>query len=233
MASTGTPPPHRSAARAYRWRIVLFLAAALLILLGFNMLYRGLNTLVVLDRIEAERDQWQRPSTIIQALGLKDGDTVIDLGSGAGYFALKLSSAVDRRGHVLAVDIRRLPLTFLWIRALLRGEHNITVIHSEPEDPHLPAEAADAVLIANTYHEFSQPQTMLAHVFRTLRSGGRLVIADRAEQSGNESHHVAAQAVAADLRQGHFQLIARQDRFIEERGGEVWWLLVAVKAAAP
>jgi ubiquinone/menaquinone biosynthesis C-methylase UbiE len=222
----------RSPARSYRWRILLFLAAAIAVLLLFNTLYRGLNTLAVLDRIEAERDLWQRPFDVIQKLGLKDGDTVVDLGCGAGYFALKLASVVGREGKVLAVDLRRLSLTFLWIRALLRGERNLTVIHGDPDDPHLPSGAVRAALISNTYHEFLQPDLMLAHVFRSLRPGGRLVILDREPEAGTESHHVDVQSVSDQLLRSGFQVISRQDRFLQEQNGDVWWLLVAMKSPA-
>jgi SAM-dependent methyltransferase len=223
MTPEDTPP------RSYRWRIVLFIAAAIAVLLLFNTLYRGLNTLVVLDRIEAERDQWQRPSDVVQALELKDEDTVVDLGCGAGYFALKLGTVVGSKGNVLAVDIRRLSLTFLWIRALLRRERNLTIIHGDPDDPHLPSGAAAAVLISNTYHEFLKPDVMLAHVFQSLRPGGRLVIVDRGPEAGNESHHVDVQSVATQLPRSGFQVISRQDRFLQEQNGDVWWLLVAAK----
>ena len=63
--------------------------------------------------IEAQRDQWQRPSEVMQALKVKDGDSVVDLGCGSGYFSLKLSDPIGRNGKVIAEDIRRLSLTFL------------------------------------------------------------------------------------------------------------------------
>ena len=60
---------------------------------------------VVLEResretvVEAQRDQWQRPTEVLGALALRDGATVVDLGSGAGYFALKLSPAVGAQAE--------------------------------------------------------------------------------------------------------------------------------------
>ena len=95
---------------------------------------------------------------MLRALALTDGATVVDLGAGAGYFALKLSPLVGARGTVLAEDIRFESLAFLWIRRFLRDARNVRVILGTPNDPHLPAGAVDAVLIANTYHELS-PQT--------------------------------------------------------------------------
>src|SRR5262245_8862433 len=90
--------------------------------------YPGIRTLQQLKAVEAERDQWQRPADIIRELNLKTGNVVIDFGSGAGYFALKLSDSVGNGGQVLAVDLRRLSLLFLRIRSVLAGKHNVQTI---------------------------------------------------------------------------------------------------------
>jgi predicted methyltransferase len=83
--------------------------------------FSALQTFSRLDAVEANRDTWQRPSEVIAALDLKPGDGVVDLGCGSGYFTLKLSSLVGRDGRVIAEDIRRLPLAFLWFRAVARA----------------------------------------------------------------------------------------------------------------
>jgi ubiquinone/menaquinone biosynthesis C-methylase UbiE len=116
-------------------------------------------------------------------LELREGDTVVDLGSGAGYFALKLSPIVGKRGQVLAVDLRRLSLLFLSTRTLLRGQHNVHVIVGAENNPRLPTGAVDAVLICITFHEFGNPELMLDHIFRSLRPGGHLVVVDRAPRA--------------------------------------------------
>jgi ubiquinone/menaquinone biosynthesis C-methylase UbiE len=67
--------------------------------------YSPLDTLHTLEVVEAERDRRQRPAEIFERLDLRQGNVVVDLGSGAGYFALKLSPIVGERGEVLAVDI--------------------------------------------------------------------------------------------------------------------------------
>ena len=136
-------------------------------------------TLARLDVVERDRDLWQRPAEIIQALHLSPGNTVVDLGSGAGYFTLKLSAAVGKSGTVRAVDLRKMSLAFLWVRALLRNQRNITVVHGDAADPSVWG-PVDAVLVVNTYHEFERPQAVLDRIRRSLVSGGRLVIADRA-----------------------------------------------------
>jgi len=75
------------------------------------------RTLVALGDVERERDTWQRADAVLRELDLRPGATVVDFGSGAGYFALKMAPRVAPGGRVFAVDLRRESLTFLWIRA--------------------------------------------------------------------------------------------------------------------
>ena len=208
-----------------------FLRPALVLLAVFvvvgiaGVAYQGVQTLQRLTFVEADRDRWQRPADIIRALDVKDGNVVVDFGSGSGYFTLKLSDAVGPRGEVIAVDLRNLSLQFLRIRALLQGKRNIRIIVREPDDPHLPDVIADSVLILNTYHELSNPQTILRHISQALRRGGRLVIIDRSQAE----HPLSPDMVEADLRQQGFELIGREDAFIKEPDADLWWLIVASK----
>jgi ubiquinone/menaquinone biosynthesis C-methylase UbiE len=229
----GVNPPNPDAAlRKYRIRVATFLVGVVVVVVLLGALYKGINTIYVLDVVESERDQWQRSSEVVSSLKLKTGDVVADIGSGAGYFSLKLSRAVGRSGTVFAVDIRKLPLTFLWIRAFSAGIHNIRGRVGESNDPHLPAGVVDAVLIANTYHEFAAPELMVDQVRRSLRVGGRLVVLDRSQEGeesrpgGDDHHGISSAIVDAQLRQEGFRILGREDRFIE-RLGDHWWLLVA------
>jgi predicted methyltransferase len=222
---------------SYRIKLVLFLACAIAVLFLFNTAYQGLNTLSRLNVVEAGRDQWQRPSDVIQALDLRPGNLVVDLGCGSGYFTLKLSAPVGKSGSVLAEDIRRFPLAFLWFRTFLQNERNVKVLHGEPSDPHLPIQSVNAVLIANTYHEFTDSRTILAHVYRSLVPGGRLVVVDRGPQpvaasreTAREDHEVSPEQVEDELRRAGFEIVSRQDRFIEnDPTNEGWWLIVTRK----
>src|SRR5579864_7869660 len=114
----------------HRTRLILFLLIAVVIVSTMYVLYSAIDTLRQLEVVELERDQWQRPAEVLQALDLRPGNVVVDLGSGAGYFALKLSPIVGNGGQVLAVDIRRLPLAFLWVRALTHSPHNFALAPS-------------------------------------------------------------------------------------------------------
>lgn len=221
---------------SYRVKLLAFLVLGLTALFVFNIGYAALNTLSRLDVVEAQRDQWQHSVDVIQALQIKQGDAVADIGCGSGYFALKLSSSVGGNGRVLAEDIRGLPLSFLWIRTILKNKRNVSVIHGDPTDPHLPTGMVNDVLIANTYHELTDPQSMLQHVWQSLVSGGRLVVVDRAPNPADigatelAEHEISAERVERELQQANLQIINRQDHFIEkDPDQETWWLIVARK----
>ena len=217
-------------------RPALVLLAVFLVFGIAVVAYQGIRTLQQLNAVEAERDQWQRPADAIAPLNLKSGSVVVDLGSGAGYFALKLSDVVGPTGRVIAVDLRKLSLLFLRVRALLQGKRNLQIIVGETDNPHLSTGDVDSVLIANTYHELSDPQAILRHIWQALRPEGRLVIVDRGPLAGEDPresrahHHSTADMVEADLRKEGFSVIDRKDVFIHPPGDEVWWLIVAIKS---
>jgi SAM-dependent methyltransferase len=205
--------------------------------------FRFAQTLDRLHLAEGGRDRWQQPD---ESLKLKDGNVVADVGCGVGYFSLKLAPKVAEHGRVLAEDILNESLAFFWIRAFLRHQSNIRVLHGNPDDPHLPTGAVDAGLIANSYHEFTNPLPVLDHTFRALRSDGRLVVLDRGPRSYHgesreiqiRQYQIAASVAEDEIRQRGFELLSRDNSFIDrpavERPGDrqddhVWWLIVARK----
>ena len=223
---------------SYRFKLVFFSLCAITTLFLVDTAYQGLNTLSHLKVVEMERDQWQRPSDVIRALDLRPGNVAVDIGCGSGYFTVKLSPLVGRSGSVLAEDIRRLPLVFLWLRTFQSGQRNIKISLGEPDDPHLPIQSANAVLIANTYHEFTNSQAILFHMVRSLVSGGRLVVVDREPRADGQGstgtaaahHEVSSEQVEGELRQAGFEILSRDDRFIEsDPSNEHWWLIAARK----
>ena len=98
----------------------LFLLGVILVTTVLAVGYQGTYTLRVLDAVERDRDRWQQPAEVIESLELKEGSIVADIGSGAGYFTLKVAPIAGEHGGVFAVDILNEPLAFLWIRAMLK-----------------------------------------------------------------------------------------------------------------
>lgn len=223
--------PTDNSLRRPLFRLALFLVCAILIFLAFGTLYSFTTRLSQLDAIEADRDGWQRPFDVLRALNLREGSTVLDLGSGAGYFTLKLAPVVGKRGRVLSEDVRKLSLFFLWTRALTRGYFSVHVIAGEEDNPRLPRGALDAALICNAFHEFSNPELMVKHVFLSLRPGGRVVIVERGPPAtgAEHAHEISLKGVETELRTAGFEIVAQNDHFIDPASGDVWWLLTARK----
>lgn len=191
-------------------------------------------TFVRLEQVERERDTWQRPGDIITALELRMGDVVVDLGSGSGYFSMRLAAVVGPSGRVIAVDVLRQPLAFLWIRRLLRREWQIEVVRSREDDPRLTVPRVDAVLVVNTYHELAAPATTLKAIHTALKPGGRLVVCDRRPRDGpgpsaeaeRANHTLSAATAEAEIASAGFERLHHDDSFIDRPGDEPWWLMV-------
>ena len=209
------------------------LALAAIVLLLF-VVQQAVATLRILKEVERDRDRWQRPAEILQRLDLHPGSVVVDLGSGAGYFALKLALMVGPGCRVLAVDLRRESLAFLWIRARLQSRWNVRIIHGQADSPDLPPGAVDAVLIANTYHELAQPEPILRALRASMRPGAHLVVVDRAPGDSDDSHQEAAghheissPTAAGEIQREGFEVVSREEQLIDrDPGGESWWMVV-------
>lgn len=124
------------------------------------------------------RDAWQKPAEVVQALGLRRGDVVADIGAGSGYFALRFAPEVGPTGRVLAVDISAAMLEHLAKRAREAGVDNVATILAPADDPRLPAGGVNVVFVCNTWHHIDGRDTYLAKVKHALAPGGRLVIVD-------------------------------------------------------
>jgi predicted methyltransferase len=127
---------------------------------------------------EPERDEWQRPTEVIELLQCRPGMTVVDLGAGTGYFLQYLSKAVGPEGHVLALDISRSSVDWVSSRIDKEGLRNVRPEIVAPDDPALPARSIDRILVANTWHHISERVAYAKKLLAALRPGGLLLIVD-------------------------------------------------------
>jgi ubiquinone/menaquinone biosynthesis C-methylase UbiE len=127
-----------------------------------------------LDR--SERDLEENPDRAIDVLKLEKGSTVADVGAGSGYMTVKLAKKVGPQGKVYANDIQQGMLDLLSKRVTKSKLTNVSTVLGTQEDPKLPADTLDLVIMVDVYHELSQPQVMLRHIRDSLKPGGRLVL---------------------------------------------------------
>jgi predicted methyltransferase len=130
-----------------------------------------------------DRDEWNKPDQIMDALGIADGAVVADLGAGGGWLEIRLARRVGPNGLVYAEDIQPQMIEAINRRMQHEGLTNVRTVMGTPTDPRLPA-GLDAVLIVNAYHEMDDPArpevilTLLKNVERSLKPQGRLGVAD-------------------------------------------------------
>jgi ubiquinone/menaquinone biosynthesis C-methylase UbiE len=130
-------------------------------------------------RMEApERAEWQKPDAVVERLALGRGAVVCEIGAGPGYFALRLGRAVGEGGVVYAVDVVPRILEVLRDRIEGAGARNVVPVLGLGDDPLIPEDACDLILIVNTLHHFSEPVAFLRRLERSLGRDGRLVNID-------------------------------------------------------
>ena len=125
-----------------------------------------------------EREAEEKPNLLVDQLNLRPGQVVADIGAGTGYFTRRLAGKVGPTGRVLAVDIQPEMLALLATNLAAAGIDNVRPILGTEQDPKLPAQAVDLVLLVDVYHEFAFPYEMMRHICRSLKPGGRVVFAE-------------------------------------------------------
>jgi SAM-dependent methyltransferase len=153
---------------------------------------------------------------LLEALAIRPGQTVCDMGCGNGFYTLELARLVGPEGMVYGVDIQPEMLRMLAERAADEGLANVRPVLGTPIDPRLPEAAIDVVLCVDVYHEFSNPAEMLARIRRSLAREGRLVLAEfRGEDAAvpiKPLHKMTKQQIRAELEPAGFEVVREFDR---------------------
>lgn len=187
----------------------------------------------------AERDKWQRADDLIRLLNISSGGAVADIGCHEGYMTFKLARVVGNLGVVYAVDIGELKLEKVRKRADQDNLNQVKTVKAAPDNPMLPRNSLDAVIILDAYHEMDDHAEILQHILTSLKPGGRLLICEpvadarrnlsRMEQK--RKHELSMHYALADLKEAGFRVEYERDNFIDRRKekGDTMWVVVAVK----
>jgi len=133
--------------------------------------YQGADWLERNERVEEER-----PDVALSALQLTAGAVVADVGAGSGYMTAPMAKLVGPSGRVYASDIQPEMLALLQQRIVRDKITNIVPVLGTIDDPKLPVNTLDLILMVDVYHEFQQPQRMLRRMHEALKPEGRLVL---------------------------------------------------------
>lgn len=131
-----------------------------------------------------DRDAWQMPDAVMDAMGIADGSHVAEIGAGGGWFTVRLARRVGPNGLVYAQDVQSQMLEAIRRRMDREGLRNVRPVRGYSTDPRLPPQSVEAVFIVDAYYEFSNPVAMLRGVAAALRPGGRLGVVDFTKAGG-------------------------------------------------
>jgi ubiquinone/menaquinone biosynthesis C-methylase UbiE len=123
-----------------------------------------------------EREDEEAPSKALDALELKPGMVVADIGAGSGYYSSRIAKRVGPTGRVYATDIQQGMIDILDRRITAEGLTNITTVLGGMDDPRLPPASIDLAIMVDVYHELQQPQLFLQRLKGTFKPNGRLVL---------------------------------------------------------
>jgi predicted methyltransferase len=161
-----------------------------------------------------DRDEWQQPDRVMDALGIADGSRVADLGAGSGWFTIRLARRVGPNGVVYAEDIQREMIASIERTTTREGLRNVVTILGGADDPRLPV-GLQAVLMVDTYPQLADPVGVLAKVAPALSPNGRIGIIDfKPDGAGGPGptigERVAPDVVTRDAERAGFRLLSHE-----------------------
>ncbi len=167
------------------------------------------------------RDERLQVNRVMDLLGIEPGRNVADIGAGSGWFTVRAARRLANSGTVYAVDINPEATKYIEQRAKKEQLHNIKTVLSRPDDPQLPLNSVDAVLLLKTYHEIANPIVLLTHLRASLKPGAKVGIIDR---NGNgENHGINKDVVIREAAQAGYEL-NKSDDFV--KGDDMDYFLI-------
>jgi ubiquinone/menaquinone biosynthesis C-methylase UbiE len=155
------------------------------------------------------RAQQEKPEIVIEAMKLRSGNVVAEVGAGTGFYARRVARAVAPDGVVYANDIQPELLAVLEQKAAEEKLTNIIPVLGAEADPKLPEGKFDWILLVDVYHELQKPEPMLAAFRRALKPSGRVALVEYRETTSHISpaHRMTKDQVLGEWVPAGFRLI--------------------------
>lgn len=153
--------------------------------------------------VRPERVEEEHPDEALKAIGVAKGSVVADVGAGVGYYSAKLAKLVGPEGKVYANDIQRGMLDRLRKNMAAQKIGNVIPVLGGEDDPHLPKNTMDMVLLVDVYHEFSKPVEMIDRIRESLKPNGRLILLEYRQEDPQvpirPEHKMSVKTVRTEL----------------------------------
>jgi predicted methyltransferase len=156
-----------------------------------------------------DRDKKLQIDRVMDLLGITTGKNVADIGAGSGWFTVRAARRVGPTGAVMAEDINPQAIQYIGKRMVKENLSNVRTVLGAPDDPKLPAESVDAVLMLKVYHEIAHPVAFLQALKPSLRTGAKVGIIDR---NGNGANHgLDHDVVVKEMAEAGYRLVGTYD----------------------
>lgn len=167
---------------------------------------------------KADRAEWQKVDQCIEALQLKPGMRVADIGGGSGYFSRPIAKAVGEEGVVYVCDLATNLMEFLQEKAKEEQLNNIVTVYAAVDRPMLPPNSVDLIFFCDTNHHLENRVEYYKGLHGLLRDGGRIAVIDwkKEEQKVGPppSHNHAKKDMISEMKQAGFN-VAKEETFLD------------------
>lgn len=158
---------------------------------------------------EAARDKLGEAADVMRIAGIKAGMAVADIGTGGGYYVLRVAPVVGPQGRVFAQDISASALDRLRQRTQAARLTNVRFVQGSQANARLPDAAVDVALMIHMYHEIEQPYLLLDRLRRSLKPGGRVVVVDLDRPA--QDHGMPKALLACEVKAVGYELVTMAD----------------------
>jgi len=194
---------HRNVSKAiFRLTLVITLAAGT----GGLLARMQQGVLQPEDANEARLNRLQPPDQVMDAVGIKLGMVVAEIGAGRGRYAVQLAVRVGEQGKVYAEDIDAVALQYCQSRSRRGGLNNVETILGSELDPKLPRAELDMIFIISAYGHFSDPIALLRNARTALKPGGALAIVEWLPRDGNNTGDGSPAKIEGQLKAAGYRL---------------------------
>jgi ubiquinone/menaquinone biosynthesis C-methylase UbiE len=193
---------------------MLLLGATLVLLLvpGPSSVVRGQDDP---DGWEERANRYQPPEQVMDAIGVRAGMIVAEVGAGRGRYVVRMAARVGETGKVYANDIDEEKLEYLNLRCERDSIDNVETILGEVDDPLLPEGMLDLVYLINTYHDLEEPVALMRNIIPSLKPDGILVIIEHDSEKSTSTHHRIEQSLLFKQAESAGYEVVRVETFLE------------------
>jgi ubiquinone/menaquinone biosynthesis C-methylase UbiE len=172
------------------------------------------------------REQWDHTNEALRAMKVKPGMEIADVGSGAGYYSIKMAKLVGDTGKVYAIDTEEDRVAYVDDLCKRMNLKNVVNVQTDGSGLALNGKKVDLAIMVSLYHVIYAKSTarernlLMTDIRNSLKSDGRLVIVDNnVVTPGIVPYHgpyIAKELVAAQIVNYGFKLVAMYE-YIPQR----------------